>query len=620
MGGWGQGPVRFDGGSVDGAVSLVEAACTIGSSFPGADGSRARIGAVRHMKKRPCTFSGIRKSNSIGTVFCKLSPSSGARIGWRFRGILAVIAALMIVSMPATVAQHSDGVAIQGVVVNSDGKPVDNAVVRLEQKDVSGAVETKTNAAGGFAFSDIRPGSYLLSAERSGLRSHVAAVIASSQREPQKVDLVLGDTGSVPSDSNAFSSSSMTFADNPNFTVAGVTDWTAAGGHGSDSSLRTSEVLASETLTLKANGLGHGAAAAGNESESGLRAELASAPGSFEANHRLGEFYLRGGRYRESIPLLQNADRIDPANRDNAYDLALAYEGSGDLLHARERVHELLMHQENADLHRLAGEIDEKSGDPLAAVHEYEQAVRLDPSEQNYFGWGSELLLHRAVWQAQEVFRKGAEAYPKSARMLTGLGTALFAGARYDEAALRLCSASDLNPADPEPYLFMGRIQIVAPNPLACVEQKLARFVQEQPGNPLANYFYAMAILKRQQQSTDKQTVQEAERLLTKAVTIDNKCGDGFLQLGNLSASERNFEKAIDFYRKAIEADPQLGEAHYRLGVAYDRIGEPAKAKEEFRLHDEIKEQQAEAVERQRREVKQFLVVLPEQPAHPSVP
>jgi Flp pilus assembly protein TadD len=103
-------------------------------------------------------------------------------------------------------------------------------------------------------------------------------------------------------------------------------------------------------------------------------------------------------------------------------------------------------------------------------------------------------------------------------------------------------------------------------------------------------------------------------------VTIDGKCGDAYLQLGILSASEYTFGKAIDFYTKAIEADPQLGEAHYRLGVAYDRIGESAKAKREFQLHDEIKKQQAEAIERQRRQVKQFLVVLPGQPAYSPTP
>jgi tetratricopeptide (TPR) repeat protein len=527
------------------------------------------------------------------------------------------IAALMIVSMPAFTQQTSSqilhGVTIHGTVLSSDGKLVGDAVVRLEQKDSSRIVETRTDAAGVFAFSALRVGSYQLVAEKSELHSRVATVAVPSKGDQEDINLILEDRGLVHPDSTSSPSSlqAMTFADKPNFTVAGVTDWTAVGGHGSDSSLRTSEALASETLMLKsASPKDNATKVVGDANEGKMRAVLASAPDSFEANYQLGEFYLHAGRYRESIPLLQNAHRIDPANHSSEYDLALAYDGGGDFSQSLELVHELLTHQENADLHRLEGELNEKLGNPLAAVHEYEKAVRLDPSEQNYFEWGSELLLHRAVWQAQEVFRKGAEAYPKSARMLTGLGTSLFAGALYDEAALHLCHASDLNPAEPEPYIFMGKIQIAAPNPLTCVEQKLARFVQDQPGNSLANYFYAMAILKRQQQPAEEQVRQQAEALLTKAVTIDTKCADAYLQLGILSASQRDFYKAIDFYKKAIDANPQLDEAYYRLGVAYDRIGEPAKAKEEFRLHDEIQKQQAEIIERQRREVKQFLVVV----------
>ncbi len=112
--------------------------------------------------------------------------------------------------------------------------------------------------------------------------------------------------------------------------------------------------------------------------------------------------------------------------------------------------------------------------------------------------------------------------------------------------------------------------------------------------------------------------MQQVETLLTKAVTIDPKCGDAYLQLGILYFSQHHPEKAIGFYAKAIEADPQLGEAHYRLGVAYDRIGLPEKAQQEFQLHDEIEKLQAAAVERQRREVKQFLVVLEGQPGIPN--
>jgi tetratricopeptide (TPR) repeat protein len=583
------------------------------------------------MKKQAGRIPKAVEQNSVASVL--QMPHSSLKTGnsRRLRGACGIIAALMSISIPVTLAQqaspqHPDVVTIHGTVLNSAGKLVGDAVVRLEQKDVPGAAETKTNAAGAFEFSALRTGSYILSAEKSGLRSRAAAVIASSPGDQTQVDLVLDDSGVIHTDSSASSPSSaqaMEFADRPTFTVAGVADWTAAGGHGSDFPLRTSEALVRETLTLKPEGAENsapgvsGGVSETNESEIKLRAALANAPGDFVANHQLGDFYLQAGRYRDAIPLLQTSYRIDPKNPANEYDLALALKEAGDFSQAREHIQKLLAHQETADLHRCAGEIDEKLDDPLSAVHEYEQAVRLDPSEQNYFEWGSELLLHRAVWQAREIFGRGAKAYPKSARMLAGLGTALLAGAHYDEAALRLCEASDLTPADPEPYIFMGKIEMVAPNPLVCVEQKLARFAEQQPENSLANYLYAMALWKRQEQSPDEPVSRQVETLLTKAVTIDAKCGDAYLQLGILYSSQRNYEKAIGFYTKAIEVNPQLDDAHYRLGMAYERTGEPAKAKQELKLYDEIRKQQADAIESQRRKVKQFLVVVPGQQANP---
>ena len=574
----------------------------------------------------------VRKFGSRVNDFHR-SPSFSETARSRFlRGAFSIIAALISVLPAAVVAQqthpqHGDGVTIQGNVLNSAGKSIGDASVRLEQEGTLGHVETKTNAAGVFAFKALPPGRYLLTAEKSGQKSHGTVVLALPEGDRKNIDLVLEVSADIRADSSAPSPSppqAMEFSDKPNFTIAGVTDWTAVGGHGSDSALRTSEDLARETLTLKPDGLNHlrpglpGDASKENESERKLRAALAEAPGSFDANHQLGEFYFHAGRYRDSIPLLEAAYQIDPAMDDNTYDLALAYKEVGDFSRAREYVQKLRTHKNSADLHRLAGELDEKLGDPLAAVQEEEQAVRLDPSEQNYFEWGSELLLHRAVWQAAEVFRNGARLYPKSPRMLTALGASLFAAALYDEAALRLCDASDLNPADSKPHIFMGKIEREAPTPLPCVEQKLARFLQKQPDSPLANYLYAMAVWKRQELQPDPLALQQVETLLTKAVKIDRNCVDAYLQLGILYSSQHNYEKAIGFYTKAIELDTQLGEAHYRLGVAYDRTGEPTKAKAEFVLHDEIEKQNAAAVERQRREIKQFLVVLQGQPTHPT--
>jgi tetratricopeptide (TPR) repeat protein len=538
---------------------------------------------------------------------------------------MALIATLSFTSVARNAqAQHPDAVTIQGHVLDQTGNSVSDASVRLEQKDVLEPVETKTDAAGAFAFTALPMGHYLLSVEKSGQRSRPTTVLVLSKGDRKIIDLTLD----VPGDSqlNSIGSSpptpqAMQFSDKPNFTIAGVVDWTAVGGHGSDSALRTSEDLARETLTLKpessrSNGPSlPDSAEKKNESEGKLIAARTSTPGSFEANHQLGEYYFHAGRSQDSIPLLLAAYQIDPTMDGNAYDLARAYKEAGDFSRAREQARKLQVHNDSANLHHLMGELDEKLGDPLDAVREDQRAVHLDPSEQNYFEWGSELLLHRAVWQAVEVFRDGTKAYPKSSRMLTALGTSLFAGALYDEAALRLCDASDLNPTDPEPYVFMGKIETAAPTQLACIEQKLARFVRDQPESSLANYLYAMAVWKRREQPADKQVLEKVEALLTKAVTIDSKCVDAYLQLGILYSSQRNYEKAIDFYMKAIKADPQLAEAHYRLGVAYDRTDEPTKAKQEFELHDEIEKKQAAAVESQRREIKQFLVVLQGQSA-----
>lgn len=605
--------------------------CRVWLGLDSRDGcGRPTAGIQRYMSEmnRHVLFCVARVKVEMVDVF-KLRPLT-SRVRGKLCGILsAMVAATLFI--PSMIAEQSsphclDGVTIQGQVLSVDGKPVSGAVVHLEKKTSTDAAETKTDATGAFSFASISMGSYRLSAEQSGSHTPVIEVGTFSDPCVQKVDLMIPEAGvgASPGTKPGPITQAMEFADQPNFSIAGVTDWTAVGGHGSDSTLRTSESLASDTRNLKPESAGHVRAtdhadiSGEGKSESKLRAALSSAPSSFEANHRLGEFYLYTARYPEAISLLETASRIDPANDANQYDLALGYEEGGNLSQSSKHLHEVLAHRPSADLYRLAGEVDEKLGDPLSAVHEYEQAAKLNPSEKNYFEWGSELLLHRAVWQALEVFRKGVDAYPTSVRMQTAMGTALFAGARYDAAALRLCQASDLDPTDPNPYIFMGKIQMAAPNSLTCVESKLERFVRQEPNSSIANYMYAMSILKHQEQVPDKQAVRQAEGLLTKAVMIDPKCSEAYLQLGIIASSQRSFDRAIDFYKKAINADPELTDAYYRLGVAYDRTAQSAKAKEEFQLHDQIKQKQAEAIERQRQSLKQFLIVLSERTGVPA--
>jgi tetratricopeptide (TPR) repeat protein len=534
--------------------------------------------------------------------------------------LIAIWAVWILVGIPrGALPQSAEGATICGRVLDTAGSPLAGAMVRLKRGSDGPTTEKNAGQNGEFSFSGLEAGTYSLVAEKGGKHSAAIAVVASTSAPQLTVVVVLGDSKSSGTPGKAELNSSMQameFADNPNFTVAGVTDWTAAGGHGSDATLRTSEALNRETLSLKPTTLAKSdaslAGSAAKDAEAKLQAALANAPASFDANHQLGALYLHEGRYQKAVPLLQRALQINPADAGNEFDLALACKEIGDKGQAREHIEHVLGAGANADMHRLAGEIYEKAGEPLLAVHEFEKAVSMDPSEQNYFEWGTELLFHRAVWPAKDVFEQGVKAYPKSSRMLTSLGAVLFAGALYDQAELRLCEASDLNPEDPEPYLFMGKIEIAAPHPLECVDTRLARHVEMHPESALANYFYAMALWKQHGESTDPETGLKIEALLTKAAEIDPKCSDAYVQLGNLSSVRKSYAQAIGFYSKAIETNPQSSEAHYRLGLAYDRTGDRTKAQQEFALHDAIEKEQAAAVERQRKEIKQFVVNAPD--------
>jgi len=461
---------------------------------------------------------------------------------------------------------------VQGTIRDTAGKPVAAAIVRLEEKGNSTKVETKTNAAGAFVLSAGHAGTYTVRAEKSGWRDAVIDSLVLSLGDRKHVDLVLLTLQSANPDSSASSQSpqnsagAMEFKDEPNFTVAGVTDWSNLGLHGSVASSKASESLAKETQTLKSG-------------ESGTTSTGSS------------------GRQ---------------------YEMALAYRTRGDFAGAREQVRKALVIADDAEGHRLLGELDERLNDPLEAVREYERAARMDPSEQNYFEWGTELLLHKAAEPAVEVFTRGSTAHPKSARMLTGLGAALYSSGSWEEAARRLCDATDLQPADPTPYLFLGKIEMTSPTPLACSEQKLARFAQEQPGNALANFYYAITIWKREKGSENPAGWKQTEALLEKAVTIDPKLDEAYLQLGILHFAQGDFEQAIRGYKKAIEINPNLGEAHRQLGLAYQRTGEKAMAQQEFRAYERVEKTEAADLERQRRELRQFLIILKDQP--PATP
>ena len=365
--------------------------------------------------------------------------------------------------------------ALQGLVRDAEGRPIAAASVQLTAGGRS--LSLITDPEGKYRFTSLRGGSYEIHVAAGTLEAD--AGVALGEHDVKTVDLTL-----TPKPA---------FFDPPSFIVAGVTDSSNRGGHGSNPVLHSSEALS----------------------------KAAAALGSTQPE-----------------------------------------------------------------------------ADPLAAVRDAERTAEQDPTESHLFDWGAELLAHRAAQQAEEVFVRGIALFPHSTRMLLGLAVAAYSRADYDRAQRYFFEATDLNPADPTPYLFLGqtRNSPLGKSPVSneAFNERMQRFVRLHPDNAWANYYCALT------------APEKAETLLRKAVQLDSHLTEAWLQLGIVLADRGDIANAIAAWQKAGTKP----EAHYRLARAYRQAGDQPKATAEFALYEKLSKESAAEEERERATIQEFVFTL----------
>jgi tetratricopeptide (TPR) repeat protein len=341
--------------------------------------------------------------------------------------------------------------------------------------------------------------------------------------------------------------------------------------------------------------------------EEQFRKALALEPNDFQANHNLAEFYLQSGKIGQALPLLETARRIDPGSYDNSYNLALAYFLTGDINNARQLAQSIAQQRNTGEVHNLLGKIDEKDGKFIEAANEFETAARMDPSEDNLFTWGSELLLHRTYEPAIQVFQQGTQRFPNAPRLWIGLGMALYSRGRYEESIKALLTAADLNPTDPRCYLFLSKAYLSSPGQADDVIHRFQRYAELEPRNALAQYYYAVSLWKGKRSEATSIDYPKVESLLKKAIALDGRLAEAHLQLGILYADQRQYAKSFPEYTRAIALNPGLADAHYRLGQYYVHAGQKDRAQQEFQTFQQLQAHHQAEVDKERADVRQFI-------------
>jgi tetratricopeptide (TPR) repeat protein len=521
----------------------------------------------------PMTYSGSSLSNAA-----------------KFRLVVTICVTVWVILAPAATAQSKAVAEIRGRVEDAQGNAVAGATVHLQGSSAEQA--TQTDIKGAYTFMPSPGDGYTLRAAKAGMGEATFGPLNLRADEIKNVDLKLKPATTAE------------FYDEPQFTVSGMSDVAAPGGHGSDTVLRTSEAFAKDVVSLNKES-GRTASAA---EEKSLREAADRDTSNFEANRRSGKLLAGSGRAGDAVPYLERAAKLKPDDYSNSFDLARAYAEAGQYQRARDLSRDLLNRHDTAELHHLLGDVQEKLGDPVAGVREYQRAAEMDASENNLFDWGAELLIHRALQPAIEVYKKGSRLHPQSSRMLIGLGAAWYAAGSFDQAVESLCRAVDVKPEDPRPYLFLGKLQSASATHSEAITERLARFVQLQPANALANYYYAVSLRAGLKGQPDRD--QKVEFLLKQSLRLDPKFAPAHLHLGILYADRKDLRAAIAEYMRALEIDPQMEDGHFRLAQAYRLVGDQVNAQQELRTFNEISKQHAEQVDRDRRDLGRFVYTL----------
>jgi len=330
-------------------------------------------------------------------------------------------------------------------------------------------------------------------------------------------------------------------------------------------------------------------------------------PDTYGTNHNLGAAYAHNGKVAKAIPYLEKAQSLNPGSYDNEYDLSLAYFMTSRLSDARNSAQSLMKLKDTAELHNLLAQIEEKDGNFIAAAREFQAAAHLEPSESNLFDWGGELLVHRTLDPAVEVFKQATERYPQSSRLMFALGMVYYARGNYDDAVKAFLRGADLDPHDSRCYKFLSRAYDSSPSQAAEVIERFRRYAQMQPDNGMALYYYAMSLWKGKRAQDPEFEPGSIDLLLRRAIAADPKLAEAHLQLGNLAADQGKFAEAIPEYQRALELNSDLSDAHYRLGQAYVRTGQKERAQEQFEVYQQLRTQHLADLEKQRADIRQFV-------------
>jgi tetratricopeptide (TPR) repeat protein len=343
-----------------------------------------------------------------------------------------------------------------------------------------------------------------------------------------------------------------------------------------------------------------------------LRSAQLPADRQLEVRLHTGEVLSRAHLYGEAAQDFREAARLEPGRADIFFNLALARYYNHEWDDARESAERAKALEDNGPTESLLGDIQEKRGDALSAVHSYQAAVTLEPKvEQHRLTLATELLRHQTFDAAIVVLEQAAGLFPQSVHTKILLGLSYYLVDRSPDSVRTLLEAIKLDSKEGLGARYLGEISLEDPaTPDPAAVKQVCGFADAHPASKTANALCGGVLLRVAQDTGDSSRRPEILRRLREAVRVRPDEPVARCQLGKALEWAQQWQEARTQMEKCVRLDPDSPEGHYRLARVYRRLGFTALASEQTSLQQQVAKKDSEESIRRANAVSRFLVLF----------
>jgi len=328
-------------------------------------------------------------------------------------------------------------------------------------------------------------------------------------------------------------------------------------------------------------------------------------PRNVAAQESLGRLWMEADRPDEAAKALLAAEQLKPEDADLKLDCVTALLVANRLDQAQKMLATVADAGQSARAQSLWGEIDEKQSKFEEAGKHFDRAVQLEPSEENAWELGVELLRHWAFEAAAVEFAAASAKFPRSTRLRFALGAALFGAAHYERA---IPVFADLLESDPGNAVYAESLGISCNAPMQTVSPRcgsLVAYAQSHPANARAAAYAASLLMK---QEDDAKNADLIRKLTKSALAANPKLPEAQFQMGEILQNGKDWQGSIPYLERAVALKPDFAQAHYLLARAYWRTGRKKDGDVQMELQKKFAHQQQEDLDRRLREMTIFEV------------